>query len=339
MPRVSIVLPFHNARRYLRGAIESVTADRELDSELLLIDDGSTDGGASIAAAAASRDARIRLIRTGHRGVVEGLNRGIAEAEAPLVARMDADDIAHPCRVARQCALLAQRPEIDLVSCLVRPLCDGAGLGEGTRRYLDWLNASIGPTQIRRDLFVESPLPHPTVVFRKKTVEALGGYRDYDGPEDYDLWLRMASAGCRFAKIPEVLLEWRIHPRSLSRTDRRYRTRAFYRRKFDHVVGELRNGGLGGGRRLRLWGAGANGRRLGACLRRAGYRIEAFVDIDPRKVGTVRGGVKVLSAEVVGRDDEGCHYLCVVGSWGAREAIRHALGSAGKAEGEDFTIL
>jgi FlaA1/EpsC-like NDP-sugar epimerase len=130
-----------------------------------------------------------------------------------------------------------------------------------------------------------------------------------------------------------------VHDRSLSRTDRRYRKQAFYRRKFEYVAKCMERGEQGRGRRMRIWGAGTNGRRLASHLLSSGRHIDAFVDVDPRLVGTQRRGVPVLSPEAVGRADADCWYLCVVGSWGARETIRQALRAKGKIEEIDFTIL
>jgi hypothetical protein len=190
-----------------------------------------------------------------------------------------------------------------------------------------------------RGLYIESPLPHPSVVFRTSIMARLGGYRDYDGPEDYDLWLRMAREGVRFMKVRESLLQWRLHPGSLSRQDPRYRKLAFRRRKFEYVGERILNRDVGASRRLRVWGAGKNGRRLAGHLRSIGVPVEAHVDVDPRLVGSDRLPVPVLSPGSVGTDDQDCYYICAVGSWGARRQIRSILAEAGRIEGDDYLIL
>ncbi|MBD3317736.1 MAG: glycosyltransferase [Chitinivibrionales bacterium] len=337
MPYVSIILPFHNAIHYLAQAVNSILADKKFDGELLLIDDGSTDTSSTVADQSSVHDPRIRVLRCGRQGLVNALNLGLEEASAPLVARMDADDIAHPDRIAHQCAFLARHPEVHLVSCLVRPF--GESITQGTMRYISWVNESIDHESIIRDLYVESPLPHPSVMYRKDAILSLGGYRDYDGPEDYDLWLRMASAGCRFAKVPEILLDWRIHNDSYSRKDRRYRRQAFYRRKSMYAAERLGSEELAVGKRLRIWGAGTNGRRLASYLNSRGHLVEAFVDVDPRLIGATRLKTPVFSPTIIGKGDNDHHYLCMVGNWGARDKIRQVFRAKGKVEGVDFTIL
>ena len=83
------------------------------------------------------------------------------------------------------------------------------------------------PDAIAREIWIESPLAHPSVVMRRTCLERLGGYQDHGWPEDYDLWLRMHLAGERLAKVPEVLLDWREHPARLTRIDSRYAVENF----------------------------------------------------------------------------------------------------------------
>src|SRR4029077_16547669 len=92
----------------------------------------------------------------------------------------------------------------------------------GMRSYVGRLNGLLDHNAITRDLFVESPFSRPTVMMRAELFRRLGGYREFDGPEDYDLWLRAHAAGARFATLAEVLLDWRDGPSRLSRTDPRY---------------------------------------------------------------------------------------------------------------------
>src|SRR3990172_3586333 len=111
------------------------------------------------------------------------------------------------------------------------------------RLYLDWLNSLVSDADIRREIFVESPLAHPSVVFLRRWVEQVGGYQDHGWPEDYDLWLRLYLAGANFAKVPEVLLYWRESPERLTRRDGRYALENFLRAKAHY----LKRGPLAGG--------------------------------------------------------------------------------------------
>ena len=121
----------------------------------------------------------------------------------------------------------------------------------------------------------------------------MGGYRDFDGPEDYDLWLRLALAGGAFAKVPRVLLRWRDRPDRLTRSDSRYRPEAFMRLKVDYLVrGPLEKRGS-----RPLLGLGCRPLRvpLGKLLLASGVQIDAFVDIDPSRINSVRHDLPIVS--------------------------------------------
>jgi glycosyltransferase involved in cell wall biosynthesis len=220
-PLVSVILPVRDAVATLARAVESVRGQTLPAWELLAVDDGSTDGSTELLHAHAREDGRVRVIGGGRRGLVAALNQGLAAARGRLVARLDADDEAHPERLAEQVALLNARPDVGLAGCLLDFGGDRA-VNAGYALHVDWLNSLMTPEQIALNRFVESPLAHPSVMFRRELVARHGGYRDGDFPEDYELWLRWLDAGVRMAKVPRVLLTWHDPPWRLSRTDARY---------------------------------------------------------------------------------------------------------------------
>ena len=186
-------MPVRNEERFLPAALASIAAQTVREWELVVVDDGSTDGTAAILAAAAA-DPRVRVQQNRAKGLVPALNQGLAACRAPLVARMDGDDIAHPQRLAVQLAILAAQPETGLVASSFRHFPRGH-LKIGMLAYEQWQNALVSHDLIMADIFVESPFVHPGVTCRKDILTALGGYRDMGWAEDYDLWLRMAQAG------------------------------------------------------------------------------------------------------------------------------------------------
>jgi len=119
-PSISVLLPVYNGSRYLEEALLSIMAQTFLDWECVVMDDGSTDGSADLAEKAAVGDSRIKVMRRGHSGLVETLNAGLAVCRAPLVARMDADDVSLPERLGKQFAYMESHPEIALCGCHVR---------------------------------------------------------------------------------------------------------------------------------------------------------------------------------------------------------------------------
>jgi len=217
------------------------------------------------------------------------------------------------------------------VGCLVRSFPDAA-VASGRRRYDAWLNGLRRHEDMARERFVESPLAHPSVTFRADAVAAVGGYRAIDGPEDYDLWLRLLAAGWRLAKVPRVDLFWRESPGRASRTDPRYGKEGFARVRAAAIARHL------AGRPAAIVGAGTGGRRLARSLTSAGARVAGFVDLDRRKVGRAPYGLPVLGPE------EGLErlgevvWLSSVRSWGARAEVRGWLAGAGLVEGDGFFL-
>ena len=298
------------------------------------MDDGSTDETAAILARWQAKDARFRLVRLPHAGIIPALNTGLAEARVDLIARMDADDKMHPTRLEKQAAYLEAHPEVTLVSSLVAGFPAGK-LRQGFQHYIEWLNSLTSHEDICREMYVESPLCHPTVTFRKKTILDLGGYQEHGWAEDYDLWLRMAAAGLRFAKLPETLLEWREHPERLTRTDSRYSLENFIRAKAHYLA----EGPLADRDVVFIWGAGMHGRRLSKHLLRAEVPVKAFVDIDPKKIGRTRRGRPIFSPADLPKwwgDSQNPALLAAVGAAGARELIRAQLDQLNLVEGQDW---
>jgi glycosyltransferase involved in cell wall biosynthesis len=333
-PRVSVLLPVGNAAATIGRAVAGLRGQTAADWELLAIDDGSTDGSADRLTAAAGDDPRIRVIRQAHGGIVAALNAGLAAARGTLVARMDADDEAHPDRLAEQAAFLAAHPDVGVVGSLVA-YGGNRGAHAGYALHVDWLNALVTPEAIALNRFIDAPLAHPSVMFRRELVSRHGGYRAGDFPEDFELWLRWADAGVRFAKVPRVLLTWHDPPGRLSRTDPRYAPGAFYRVKAHYLARWL--AGARRDRRLLIWGAGRPTRKRAAFLEAEGCGIDGFIDIDPRKSGRVLAGRTVIAPAALPAPGSSV-VLGYVANRGARELIRGELTGRGYVEGRDFLM-
>jgi len=270
LPRISVLMPVRNEERYLGAALDSLCRQTFTQWELVAVDDGSSDATPAILAAAARNDSRIRVVRLDGEGLVAALNAGLPLCNAPLLARMDGDDVCHPRRFESQAGFLDAHPEIGLVASSFRHF-PRTGLRRGMIDYERWQNSLENHSLISRDLFVESPFVHPGIMTRREIVAQVGGYRDCGWAEDYDLWLRMAAAGTRFARLPDPLFFWRDHPERATRTSDAYALDAMRRCKFHH----LRRGFLSGVTELVIAGAGlaaAAGRRRGTGDPLAGHR-------------------------------------------------------------------
>lgn len=211
-PRVSFVIPAYNAEPYLRLALQSVREQTYTDFEAIVIDDGSTDGTNAIIREFAEADSRFRLLAKPNTGLIDSLNRGLAEARGDLIARFDADDICRPERLAVQMAYLDANPGCVAV---------GSGItviDENGRKMRE-----IRPAAIRIAPPVDGDFPpgsllltHPTVTFRKSAVIESGGYSAaYEAAEDYELWLRIRTRG-DIVELPDTLIYYRQHGASVS---------------------------------------------------------------------------------------------------------------------------
>lgn len=209
-PRVSIVLPVWNGARFLEDTLSSLRIQSSGDYELIIIDDGSDDATPQILRRAAQADRRVNLITNSRRsGMGYVFNQGIGAATGEYIARMDADDIAHPERLARQVDFLDTNRDVVVVGSQVQ-LIDVRGEPLGIRRY------PLGNDALRRAMARYSPFAHPATMYRRRIVADLGGYEPRWAPaEDLDLWIRLARRG-DLANHPDALLSYRVHGDSVS---------------------------------------------------------------------------------------------------------------------------
>lgn len=331
-PRLSILMPLHNEARYLQAALNSLYRQSLTDWELLAVDDGSDDDTPAILEASARRDCRVRVIRCERIGLVAALNTGLKECRAPILARMDGDDICHPRRLELQVAYLDAHPETGLVACNFRHFPRNS-LKQGMIAYETWQNALDENGLIKRDLFVESPFVHPSIVTRRAILEELGGYQDHGWPEDYDLWLRMASAGINFARLPQTLFFWRDHPERATRTMDEYSLNAFRACKLHH----LRRGFLKNIAEVVIAGAGLEARAWQRLLATKDILVSHWLDIDPRKIGRTLHGAPVIRAEEMNL--VGKKMIVAIGVHGAREEFRKVSQKLGWLEEVNFVCV
>jgi len=204
-PSVSVVLAVFDAERFLAAAIESVRAQTLSDWELVVIDDGSQDRSGQIAEEIASTDARIVVAHQPNQGHPSALNSGVAIARAPLIARLDADDLMPPERLASQLAFLRGHERVAVVGGAV------TFIDESGRPFAEDVAYPLSDGDIRRVLEYATPLAHPGVMFRKAVFDRVGGYRRAFAPsEDLDLWLRIAEIA-ELANLPETVVLYRMH--------------------------------------------------------------------------------------------------------------------------------
>jgi glycosyltransferase involved in cell wall biosynthesis len=198
--QISVVMPVHNAAPFLNESINSILNQRFSRFEFVILDDASSDGSKQILRDWQKRDTRIRVFEVEKKlGLSGSSNLVVSKAVAPLIARMDADDISHPDRLLKQWNVMQKQRDIVAVG----PLCDGIDAhGEFTRPRDRW-------RLVRRSSYI--PFPHGSAMFRRETFDAVGGYQEhFAGGEDQDIFFRMRQHG-RVVTLSDVLYRFRYH--------------------------------------------------------------------------------------------------------------------------------
>ena len=328
-PLISVVMPVRDGGEYLTAAVDSILAQSFEDLELVLVDDHSEDSSIDHLD---KTDLRLRILKSNGCGLVDACNTGFAHSRGRFVARMDADDISLPDRLARQLNYLRQNPEIGIAGCCVE-IFSAQGIQGGLERYEKWLNSVRTPRQVHHQIFIESPLPNPGVMLRREVLQKLDGYRSNDWPEDYDLWLRADAAGILMGKPDPVLLRWREHGNRLTHTDALYERQRFMQAKVHFLVRERLDE-----RPVIIWGAGPTGRQIHDLIIAEDGIVVGFIEVHPRRIGGQKRGLPVWSMDKVA-DISAEMLLIAVGAAGARQQIADFLQMQGKSEGQDYLFV
>jgi glycosyltransferase involved in cell wall biosynthesis len=209
-PAISCLMPVRDGERFLAEAVESVLTQSFSDLELVVVDDGSTDSTPRLLDEFASRDSRVVVVgKEPGRNLAEALNLGARNCRAPIIARLDADDVAMPERFQQQVRFLAENPEVSLLGGQAL-LVDEDGREFGRAAY------PLSDSELRTALDTMNPFVHSAIAMRRDSFEQVGGYRvNFDHAEDVDLWLRIAE-GHQLANLPDVVVKYRIHGNQLS---------------------------------------------------------------------------------------------------------------------------
>jgi glycosyltransferase involved in cell wall biosynthesis len=209
-PTISVVMPVRNAEAWLAQAIESVLVQTFADFELIVVDDGSTDASPEIISALSRRDSRIRAVRQPQpEGLVSALNMALGLARGELLARLDADDVALPERLAQQVRCFDEQPSLVLLGSWSERIDEGD-------RHIGYTRPETNPERLAEMLQKSNPFVHSSVMMRTALTQKIGGYRNaFLGAEDADLWLRLSEHGV-VANLPQILVCYRVHGGNVS---------------------------------------------------------------------------------------------------------------------------
>jgi glycosyltransferase involved in cell wall biosynthesis len=209
-------MPAYNAEKYLADSIRSVLAQEYADWELVVVDDGSTDKTASIVQEFANLDRRIKYIYQENGRLGKARNTGIRNASGSLIAFLDSDDLWLDTKLAAQTRAMAEN-DADVVfsNCYI---FTGQNIGEETRTFDSFTGKFSGP-ELLDAVIQQNRIPVLTVLLKRSAFDRVGLFEEgkaYHGCEDYDLWLRLAEAGCVFYGMPDVLARYRRHDTAMT---------------------------------------------------------------------------------------------------------------------------
>ena len=237
-PKVSVVMSVCDGERYLHDSVESICNQTLDDFELIVVDDGSTDGTWQILSEYAARDSRVSLIRNEQNvGLTKSLNKALALVRGQYVARHDADDLAFPSRLEQQVRFLDEHVEVGLIGA-------SSYVVDEHGRVVDIYRVPSTDVEIRWRMLFSNPFIHCTIMFRSSLVEQVGSYDEkIRFAQDYDYWVRIAEV-CQLFNIARPLASWRLNTRSISQTRGRSQQASALRTSVDQVSKCIRRIGL-----------------------------------------------------------------------------------------------
>ncbi|MEQ8625880.1 MAG: glycosyltransferase family 2 protein [Vicingaceae bacterium] len=208
-PLISVVIPCYNIEKYARRAIYSIINQSYTNLEIILVEDGSSDGTRSILESLKIEDARIKLIyNVINQGLAISLNKAIESAQGDFIARMDGDDISHPNRLQEQLDYLISHPKISVVGCKAIPI------NESSQPLAFFEFTYCNSSTLKVSSFLANPFIHGSILVRKEILKKYS-YKEI-GSEDFEIWCNMNSKGERFANLNKELYYFRKNQTSYS---------------------------------------------------------------------------------------------------------------------------
>lgn len=207
---ISVIMPVYNSEKYLAEAVQSILNQTYKNFEFICINDGSSDKSLEILEGFAKNDSRIVVINQPNSGIVSSLNYAISLAKYDFVARMDSDDISHPARLEKQLSFLLSNSDISILGTSYNYV-------DVNGNILDTRKPPRDNQRIKGMMLFGSPLCHPSVMFNKRAIGSDLYYDKYfNHCEDYELWVRLSNK-FKFCNLPDILLDYRVHDKSVSR--------------------------------------------------------------------------------------------------------------------------
>ncbi len=325
-------MPVKNAGDFLSPCLDSILNQSIEDWELIAINDGSTDESESILQEYVDKDPRIRLQTNAGHGIIDALRQAYTLSTGVYITRMDADDLMYPHKLEILSKQLTQHGEGHLSIGNVEYISETT-LGDGYKKYADWLNALTKQGSNWSDIYKECVIPSPCWMIHRRDLEGCGSFKSDIYPEDYDLCFRFYKAGLRCIPSQEIIHQWRDHKSRTSRTSEVYRDNRFLDLKLSYFLAIDHNPES----KLVLWGAGKKGKLVAQFLLGHGIHFD-WISNNPNKIGHT-----IYTKTITAQDTTTLHtekqFLIAIGNPTEQEAIYTLLNDSGLIRGEHFFPL
>jgi glycosyltransferase involved in cell wall biosynthesis len=287
---VSILMPVYNAAKFLDVTIQSIVDQSYKNWQLIAVDDFSDDNSLSILKKWSERDARILCFSNQEKGIIHAMRCAYSKSDGEYISRMDADDIMHSDKISLLKNTLSQQGKGYVAIGLVEYFSD-AGLGEGYKKYEQWLNALSLEESNYTDIYKECVIPSPCWLVHRHDLDKAGAFNSNLYPEDYDLCFRFRNCGLMLTTVPQIVHYWRDHQNRSSRNDPNYADNSFLNLKMFHFTRTDYNPD----KSLVLWGAGRKAKRIAHLLLEENIRFDWICE-NSKKIGHAIYGVLLEDA-------------------------------------------
>lgn len=291
---ISIIMPVRNGLPFLNHCIESIQNQSYNRWELIVVDDNSIDQTWESLTDFAAKDSRIVPLKSTGTGILDALNLGATKSAGTLITRMDADDIME----LNKLELMAKDCEKETIVIGLVNYFSETTIGEGFKKYADWLNTLTSKGANYDDIYKECTVPSACWMMNRSDFERCGGFGSRY-PEDYDLAFRIRSAKLQIVPIKKVLHQWRDHSKRASRNDPNYLDNRFIDLKVDYFLSDDHNPTL----HLTLVGAGKKGKLIAKKL------LDKEIEFDwatnnLRKIGVNIFGKHLIDENKINKTDQ-----------------------------------
>ena len=328
-PLVSIIVPFKNTASYLEDCLESILKQTLTSWELLIVDDGSTDGSEKLVQKYADKDSRIQLFKNDGKGIIEALRTAYCHAKGIYVTRMDSDDIMADNKLESLQQSLLTKGKGHLAIGNVSYFSE-IGIGDGYKRYETWLNSLTKTGTNFKEIYKECVIPSPCWMVHKTDLDNCGGFTSNIYPEDYDLAFRFFKYGLKCITSNKVLHYWRDYPIRTSRTDVNYAENSFLELKVNYFL-ELSHQKE---KQLIIWGAGTKGKKIARLLIERNINFDWICD-NPKKIGKTIYNQTLKSTDYLSTL-KNTQSIISVANRDAQLEIKHILTTLGLIDLDDY---